>query len=172
MAICFAWSNHVWWLLNAPLINYQCCLLPCTQYLQEGCKDICQSSLKAAGANEPWIHLPFNSISIKRTALFICLWPKAKEQYTAKVCALLWEGSQVNLEKQCKSVWLFQDSTSSLGNLMHYLKACHYIYIKESIYHYFNCGFQTPKFVLLLPGRLWSALWSQISFGGRNLLQF
>lgn len=40
-----AWSHRVWRLISAsPLINYKCCLLPCTQCLQGGCKGIYPSS--------------------------------------------------------------------------------------------------------------------------------
>lgn len=57
MTICFAWSNHVWWLLSAsPLINYKY-FLCCTEYLQEGCKCIYLSLSKTADGNDPWMHV-------------------------------------------------------------------------------------------------------------------
>lgn len=134
MTICFALSNHVWWLLSAsPLINYKCCLLPCTQYLQEGCKGIYQSLPKTAGANEPWIHLPFNSISIKRTALLICLLPKAKEYTLPRAVLCFGKDHKWVWRSSVKiSVWLFQDFqafTTSLGNHVYSLNSCHYKYI-------------------------------------------
>ena len=111
MTIYFASSNIVWWLLSAsPLNNSKFCFLPCTQCPQEECEGIYQALPKVVGANEPWIHPSFNSISVKRTALLVI---KSQGKHTAKGCTLLWKGSQESLEKDCvkTSLWLFQDGS-------------------------------------------------------------
>lgn len=144
MTICFAWSNHVWWLLSAsPLINYKCFSL--LHWVSTGGMQMYLSFL-IQGSRWKWpMDAPFiNTVILQTVGQTLqyhfnqcdcaahLLVTANQGMHAAKDYPLLWKWSLVSCKKPsvktCVTFSKMVAFTNSLDNQVHSLNSSYYKY--------------------------------------------